>query len=177
MRPSRNEQILKLVQEAGILRPRDLEAYGIPRGYLQRLHDRGLVDRSGRGLYRIADAELTLNHSLAEACKRVPNGVICLLSALRFHEMTTQAPFEVWMAIAPKARRPKLNYPPLRIVRFSGESLTAGQEEHRVEGVPVRVYGPAKTVADCFRVPEQDRARCRPRGAPGFLARAARHGG
>lgn len=151
MRPSRNEQILKLVQEAGILRPRDLEAYGIPRGYLQRLHQRGLVDRSGRGLYRIPDAELTLNHSLAEASKRVPNGVICLLSALRFHEMTTQAPFEVWMAISPKARRPKLNYPPLRIVRFSGGSLTVGQEEHRIEGVPVRVYDPAKTVADCFK--------------------------
>lgn len=151
MRPSKNEQLLRLVREAGILRPRDLKAYGIPREYLRRLHQGGLVDRSSRGLYRTPDAELTLSHSLAEACKRVPHGVVCLLSALRFYELTTQAPFEVWMAIAPKARRPKPSYPPLRIVRFSGESLRAGVEEHQVEGVLVRVYGPAKTVADCFK--------------------------
>lgn len=151
MRPSKNEQLLRLVREAGVLRPRDLKAYGIPREYLRRLHQGGLVDRSSRGLYRTPDAELTLSHSLAEACKRVPHGVVCLLSALRFYELTTQAPFEVWMAIAPKARRPKPSYPPLRIVRFSGESLRAGVEEHQVEGVLVRVYGPAKTVADCFK--------------------------
>lgn len=151
MRPSKNEQLLRLMREVGVLRPRDLKAYGIPREYLRRLHQGGLVDRSSRGLYRTPDAELTLSHSLAEACKRVPHGVVCLLSALRFYELTTQAPFEVWMAIAPKARRPKLSYPPLRIVRFSGESLRAGVEEHQVEGVLVRVYGPAKTVADCFK--------------------------
>jgi predicted transcriptional regulator of viral defense system len=98
-----------------------------------------------------ADAELDRNHSLAEACKRVPHGVVCLLSALQFHELTTQAPFEVWLALGEKARLPRVEYPPLRIFRFSGPALTTGVEEHRVEGVPVKVYGPAKTVADCFK--------------------------
>ena len=88
---------------------------------------------------------------MATACKLVPRGVICLLSALQFHDLTTQAPFEVWMAIDVRARRPRRKTPPLRIVRFSGEALTAGVETHKVEGVPVRVYGPAKTVADCFK--------------------------
>ena len=99
----------------------------------------------------LADAELTENHSVAAACKRVPRGVVCLLSALRFHDLTTQLPFEVWMAVHPKARRPKLDHPPLRIVRFSGKSLSEGVEEHLVEGVSVRVYALAKTVADCFK--------------------------
>jgi predicted transcriptional regulator of viral defense system len=99
----------------------------------------------------LPDAELTEHHSLAEAAKRAPDGVVCLLSALRFHELTTQAPFEVWLAIPAAARTPKSNSLPLRIVRFSGNALTEGVEEHLVEGVPVRVYSPAKTVADCFK--------------------------
>src|SRR5207302_4567454 len=92
----------------------------------------------------------TEHHSLAEVCKRVPHGVICLLSALRFHGLTTQSPFEVWLAIDRKARFPRVEHPTLRIVRFSSQALSEGVEEHDVEGVPVRVTTPARTVVDCF---------------------------
>jgi predicted transcriptional regulator of viral defense system len=145
------QRILEIVEQVGVLRPRDLNAYGIPREHLRRLHARGRLRRLGRGLYVLPDADLTEHHTLAEACKRVPHGVVCLLSALRFHELTTQAPFEVWLAIGEKAWRPRADYPPLRIVRFSGAALAAGVEEHVVEGVSVKVYCPAKTVADCFK--------------------------
>jgi predicted transcriptional regulator of viral defense system len=126
-------------------------AHGIHPEYVRRLCDRGLLIRSGRGLYIPADADVTSHHTLAEASKRVPSGVICLLSALRFHELTTQSPRDIWLAISEKARRPRVDYPPLRIMRFSGLALTEGVEEHKIEGVPVKLYNPAKTVADCFK--------------------------
>ena len=148
---TKQEEVLELVRRAGMLRPRDLDRYGIARTYLQRLEQRGLLERAGRGLYRLPSAEVTEHHGLATACKLIPHGVICLLSALQFHELTTQAPFEVWMAIDVRARRPRGTTPPLRIVRFSGRALTEGVEVHEIEGVRVRVYGPAKTVADCFK--------------------------
>ncbi len=148
---TKTQQVLDIAREKGILRPRDLAAYGIAREYLRRLQQRGLLVRSARGLYILPDADLTERHMLAEACKRVPHGVICLLSALQFHGLTTQAPFEIWMALSPAARRPHVESPPLRIVRFSGLAFTEGVENHTVEGVPVRVYNPAKTVADCFK--------------------------
>lgn len=148
---AKTQQILDIVREQGVLRPRDLAERGIARAYLSRLEQRGLLVRSGRGLYMLPDAAITERHMLAEASKRVPKGVICLLSALQFHNLTTQAPFEVWMALGPTARRPRLESPPLRIVRFSGASLTAGAETHCIEGVPVLVYNRAKTVADCFK--------------------------
>lgn len=144
-------KVLELALEAGVLRPRELDPYGIPRTYLSRLHKAGRLERIGRGLYILPNAEVTENRTLAEAAKRIPNAVICLLSALQFHELTTQSPFEVWMAIGEKAWRPRIDYPPLRIVRFSKTSLSEGIKEHRVEGVPVRVFEPAKTVADCFK--------------------------
>ena len=93
------KQIIDLVKQQGVLRPRDLDKYGIPREYLSRLYNTGQLERSGRGLYVLPNAEVTENHTLAEVCKRVPNGVISLISALRFHELTTQLPFEVWMII------------------------------------------------------------------------------
>jgi len=147
----RTDKILELVRKAGVLRPRDLDPYRIPRIYLSRLCATGKLQRIGRGLYVLPGSSATEHHSLAEVCKRVPNGVVCLLSALRFHELTTQAPFEVWLAIGEKAWRPRVEYPPLRIARFSGTALRAGIEEHRIEGVTVHVYSPAKTVADCFK--------------------------
>lgn len=143
--------IVKKIREAGVLRPKDIEALGISREYLRKLYSQGVVNRVGRGLYVLPDMEFSVFHSMAQACKRVPKGVICLLSALRFHGLTTQSPFEIWMAIDIKAWRPKDNGPPLRIVRFSGRALEEGVEEHMVEGVKVRVYSPAKTVADCFK--------------------------
>ena len=148
---SGTEKVLRLVELAGVLRPRDLDAQGIPGVYLQRLHQRGLVDRVGRGLYTLPGAVLTEKHSLAEACKRVPHGVVCLLTALRFHDLTTQNPSQVWMAIEQKAWRPARGNPPLRVVYFSGLAFTEGVEVHDVGGVRVQVYSAAKTVADCFK--------------------------
>lgn len=144
-------KVLYLVSQAGVLRPRDLDAHGIPRIYLSRLLAAGKLRRIGRGLYVLPNSDVSEHHSLAEASKRVPKGVVCLLSALRFHELTTQAPFEVWLAIGEKAWRPRVDYPPLRIVRFSSIALESGVDEHQIEGVTVPVFSPAKTVADCFK--------------------------
>lgn len=140
-----------LVQRLGVVRPRDVEAAGIPREYLLRLMRRGVVERSGRGLYRLADAPVTEHHSLAEVGKRIPQSTVCLLSALAFHQITTQNPADVWIALPAGSRTPKADGQRLRVVRFSGSALTEGREEHAIEGVPVGVYSPAKTVADCFK--------------------------
>ena len=145
------QSILKLARQSAVLRPRDLDALGVSRKHLARLCQAGLLRRIGRGLYVLPQAEPTENRTLAEAGKRVPAGVVCLLSALQFHGLTTQAPYEVWLAIDRKAWRPTSADLPLRIVRFSGDALTQGFNEHRIEGVPVRIYTPAKTVADCFK--------------------------
>lgn len=148
---TRAERVLRLTRELGVLRARDLARHGIAREHLSRLTADGRLTRVGRGLYMLPDADLTEHHSLAEVAKRVPAGIVCLLSALRFHNLTTQAPFEIWLALPPSVRRPRLDWPPLRVMRFSGPALTEGVEEHIVEGVPVRIYGVAKTVADTFR--------------------------
>ncbi len=140
-----------MVREQGMVRPQDLVAQGIPRLYLQRLYERGELARLGRGVYVLADTEYSQNTSLAEACKRVPHGVICLLSALRFHEVGTQNPHQVWLAIPVRKDTPQITYPPLRIVRYSNLALSKGVEEHKTSDGLVRVYGIAKTVADCFR--------------------------
>lgn len=151
MADATNTRILEIARVAGILRPRDLDAVGIPRAYLQRLHERGLLERVARGLYVLPDAPFTENRGIAEAAKRIPGGVVCLLSALRFHELTTQDPYEVWLALQGKAWRPRQRDLALRIVTFSGAAFTEGIEEHNVEGVSVKVYSAAKTVADCFK--------------------------
>jgi len=148
---SKKERVLALVKKAGVLRPRDLDVHSIPREYLIRLHKEGLLERPGRGLYILANSRPTQHHSLAEAAKRVPRGVVCLLSALRFHGLTTQAPFEVWLAISMKARLPRIAYPPIRFVRFYGAALEERIHIHEIEHVRVQIYDPAKTVADCFK--------------------------
>lgn len=147
---TQSEELLSLIRRQGMVRPRDLDRHGIPRMVLTRLHQDGLLQRPSRGVYVLADSEPTEHHDLAEACKRVPHGVVCLLSALCFHGLTTQSPFEVWLAINRKARLPRLQHPPLRIVRFSAPALSEGVKEHEVEGVTVRVTTPARTVVDCF---------------------------
>jgi predicted transcriptional regulator of viral defense system len=144
-------RVLALADELGLVRPRDLTARGIPAVYLHRLHERGLLERVARGVYARPGAAASEHRSLAEACKRVPRGVVCLLSALRFHGMTTQSPFEVWLAVGPHDRLPRPDYPPLRVVRFGGSALTDGVEEHAIDRVPVRLTTPARTVADCFK--------------------------
>ena len=133
----------------GVLRPRDIP--GVSRAAIARLVEGGQLDRVGRGLYVPTGAKLTEHHSLVEAAKRVPAGVVCLLSALRFHGLTTQNPHEVWLAIDVKARKPTTDWPPLRIVRFSGKALTYGVDERMIEGVDVRITSKEKTVADCFK--------------------------
>jgi len=151
MRTKAKEPDIEMIRRMGIVRPSDLETRGIPRARLYSLVQEGLVERHGRGIYVARDHALTADHALAQAAKRVPNGVLCLLTALRFHGLTTQSPAEVWIALPEKARKPRLDYPRLRIVRFSGKALTEGVETHPVEGVNVRLYSAAKTVADCFK--------------------------
>ncbi len=145
------ERLIELARSRGLIRPCDLAPFGIPRVSLTRAVRRGLLERIGRGLYGLPGREVSAHGLLAEVARRVPKGVVCLLSALRFHGLTTQAPFEVWLAIENKALAPKLDYPPLRIVRFSGEAFTEGVEEHVVDSVTIRITGVAKTVADCFK--------------------------
>jgi predicted transcriptional regulator of viral defense system len=149
--PTAADRTLDLLRTLGVVRPLDLVERGIPRQTLQRLLARGLVVRIGRGLYSLVGDEPGEHRGLAEAARRVPHGVVCLLSALNFHGLTTQQPFEVWMAIDVPARRPQVERPPLRIVRMSGAALTEGVEHHEVDGVSVPVFGIAKTVADCFK--------------------------
>jgi predicted transcriptional regulator of viral defense system len=148
---SKTKQILEIVQAGGMLRARDLKLDPNSRRYLARLAERGLIERIGRGIYITPAGEISEHHTFAEASLRVPHAVICLLSALRFYDLTTEAPFATWIAIENKARTPHLDYPHLQVVRMSGASLTSGIEEHLIAGVRVRVYTPAKTVADCFK--------------------------
>ncbi len=148
---SQETKALRLVKKLGIVRSRDLRRYGLPREALSRLAKRGLLKRRSRGVYVLADHDATEHHSLAEAAKRVPHGAICLLSALRAHNLTTQSPHEVWIAIDRKAWLPRSGAAKLRVVRFSGKALTEGIEHRQIEGVRVPVYNVAKTVADCFK--------------------------
>ena len=143
--------IMKMARKTGVVRAREIRKAGLHPEYLRRLCQSGQLIRTGRGLYVLADGDFTEHHSLAEACKRVPHGIICLLSALSFHEVGSQNPHQIWMAIDRVMRKPKVDYPPIRIFRFSGPSLKEGIEEKKIEGVAVRVYNPAKTVADCFK--------------------------
>lgn len=151
MAPTHAETVLQLAQRRGIIRPLELEPHGIPRSVLARMVERGDLVRIGRGLYKSADSEFTEHHSLAAAAKLVPGGVVCLLSALRFHDMTTESPFEVWMCLDHHDPTPRFEYPPLRVVRASAKVREFGRREHRIERVPVWVTTPAKTVADCFK--------------------------
>lgn len=145
------QQVLNLVQQHGLMRPRDLDALGIPRTTLTRLVNFGLLVRVGRGLYANPDRQISEHSALAEVARKYPQSVICLLSALRVHNLTTQAPFEVWLGIPNKARAPKLDYPPLRIIRLSDSSMKDGIEEHVIDGVTVHTTNIAKTVIDCFK--------------------------
>ncbi len=142
---------LSTISSLGLFRPSDLEAAGIPRRRLYSLLSEGKVEKLSRGLYVASRHRLTEHHALAAVCRRVPRAVICLLSALRFHGLTTQAPASVWIAIPDKARIPRVEHQRLSICRFSPAALEEGVETHVLEGVPVRVTGAARTVVDCFR--------------------------
>ncbi len=133
----------------------ELTKAGVTATTVSRMTEKGILLRLGRGLYQLPGSSLDVNHSLAEAAKLVPKGVVCLVTALAYHELTDNIPSRVWIAIGPKDRRPRATHPPLQVVRFRDKMLRSGVEEHVIEGVRVRIYNPAKTVVDLFRYRQQ----------------------
>lgn len=160
------DRAISLLEQRGIVRLCELTEAGITATTVSRMKAKGLVLQLSRGLYQLPNASPDVNHSLAEAAKLVPKGVICLVTALAFHELTDSIPARVWMAIGPKDRRPRAGHPPLQFVRFRDKMLRSGVEEHLVEGVRVRIYNPAKTVVDLFRY--RQRAGKRYQKSPGL---------
>ncbi|MGO6695201.1 type IV toxin-antitoxin system AbiEi family antitoxin domain-containing protein [Rhizobium johnstonii] len=144
-------QALDLLKARGMLRLKDFVAEGIGPETLARLVREEAVVRPARGLYQLPDTQAEAAHALAEAAVLVPKGVVCLTSALQYHELTLQMPSAVWMAIDRTAWRPKIVYPPIKFVRFKGSALTEGVERHRIEGVEVPITNPARSIVDCFR--------------------------
>lgn len=150
--PSRDAaQLLRSAGIGAFFRPNQLEEADLTRDQLPSLVRSGAVERVGRGLYRLTAAEPTEHYSLAMACARVPNSIVCLLTALRVHGIGTQTPAAVWLAIPHKARTPRPAAPKMRFVRFSGPAWTFGVQTTSFEGVPARITAPARTIADCFR--------------------------
>lgn len=149
-RKTQREQAKEMLWDRGIVRLSEFKSAGITAATIGRMQDDGELIRLARGLYQLPDAPLDANHSLAEAAKRVPKGVVCLTSALAFHELTDQLPRSVWMAIGKNDWSPQ-DEPALRIVRFTDTLLAQDVKTTSIEGVPVKVFGVAKTIADCFR--------------------------
>jgi predicted transcriptional regulator of viral defense system len=148
---SQRDLLADFLRERGIARLVEIRRAGITAATVSRLEREGVVTKLARGLYQLAGGSLQGHHTLAEAAKRVPKGVICLVSALAFHGITDQMARPVWIAIGPKDWKPQIDYPPLRIVRFTDKFLRDGIEVYEIEGVPVPIYGVAKVIADVFR--------------------------
>ena len=144
-------QVLDLAKAKGAINARDLRNAGIPRQYLHRLQTRGLLERVARGVYVLPEADITEHHTLVQANRLIPGGVVCLITALRVHGLTTQNPSEVWLAIDHKSWKPDPETLPVRFVYMSGAAFEEGIQEHEMEGVNVPVFSPPKTVADCFK--------------------------
>lgn len=149
--PTLSEVRLRHAGLAAFFRPQELQALQVDYEELRRLTRAGIVERVARGLYRFSDAEPTENYSLAAVCARVPRSVVCLLSALRVHEIGTRVPAAVWLAIPNKARPPRIHDTKVRLLRFSGPAWTYGVVGTSFEGVPARITNPARTIVDCFR--------------------------
>jgi len=145
------EELRQFIQNKEILKVADMVKEGFPREYIKRLHKEGSLLKLSRGIYIPSHVPIKENLSFAEVAKRVPNSVICLLSALHFHGLTTQSPFEVWIAIGHKIHSPKLDGVSLHVNYFSNKLLGLGVEEHIIAGVNVKIFSPAKTVVDCFK--------------------------
>lgn len=145
------ERLLRLLKRRGMVRSAEMQTQGITAATAARLVRDGRIVRLSRGLYQLPDAPMEAHHALAEAAKRVPKGVICLVSALAFHDLTDQLPPKVWVALGRKDWTPRVEYPPLRIARFSEHELGHGIETHKIEGVPVRITSVTKTLVDVFR--------------------------
>ena len=161
-------RVLGIIRKLGVVRPVDLEKQGVPRAQLYELVRTGRVERQGRGLYVAKGHRYTADHALAQVAKRVPGGVVCLLSALRFHDLTTQLPAEVWVALPEKARRPRLDYPRLRVARFSGAALSEGIERHTSRGSRSGCTRPQRRWRTASSTEKQDRDRRRRRGPKDF---------
>jgi predicted transcriptional regulator of viral defense system len=151
MRRREPVSVLELARRKGLFRLSEATAAGIHPEYVRRLTTTGELTRVGRGLYAIPAQQATEYHTLAEIAKRVPKGIVCLLTALRFHGLGTQNPREIWLAIDRRAGIPRVDFAPIRIVRISGAALTSGVDEHDIESVVVRITSPARTVVDCFK--------------------------
>ena len=143
-------KILEIAAKDGLVTPQDVIRHDIPRQYIYQLHRSGQLEKVGRGIFKLPSKELSEDIMLLEMAKKMPGVPLCLLSALRFHDMTTQNPFQIWIAIHHKDRSPNLNLP-LRIIRMTGDALKEGVEEHLKENIKITVFNPAKTVADCFK--------------------------
>ena len=154
MKPATNPfpaKVRALLKRQGTVRSRDLEAAGITRSQLARMLGNGALARISRGLYALPGREPETHEGLIVVARRAPKAVFCLLTALRYHDLTTQAPFEVWLAVGHKDRAPSMDWPPLRVMRFSDIAMQAGVETHHEGGTAIRVTGVARTVADCFK--------------------------
>lgn len=146
------DRAIALLSQRGMARLSELTDAGITAATVSRMEQKGEVIRLARGLYQLANAPLDASHSLAEAAKLVPKGIICLQSALAYHDLTDRIPPSVWMAIGFKDWRPRIPSPPIQIMRFGPKVFESGIEEHTIEGVTVRIYGVAKTIVDEFRI-------------------------
>ncbi|MEJ2051611.1 MAG: transcriptional regulator [Calditrichota bacterium] len=151
MKSSNKQKVLELFERKKIVRPKDLEEINVDIKYLYLLLEEGAVQKIGEGLYTLQYFSMNEKFSLIRVSKRIPDGVFCLLTALEFHEMTTQIPHKVWIALENSAYVPKVESVQLRVVRMSGDSLSAGISEYSIEGILAKIYTPAKTVADCFK--------------------------
>ena len=148
---TQRDRTIELLRHNGIMRLTDLRSHGIHAPTLSRMVEEGEIARRGRGLYELADAEITLSHSLAEIAVRVPKGIICLISALAYHEITLQSPKSIWIAIGEKDRKPRINHLAVRVLHFGDAAFRSGVQTVRIDGVSVKIFSPAKTVVDCFR--------------------------
>lgn len=146
-----SQRVLDLASQKGLLRASDLDAIDAPRVVLTRLIAAGLLDRVGRGLYRLPGHPISEHEGLMVVATKAPQAVFCLLTALQFHGLTTQLPRQVWIAMPRGSHSPRIDYPPIRMVQMAGSAHLAGVEEHLCNGVKARIYSPAKTVVDCFK--------------------------
>ena len=143
--------VLKLAKNKGVIRSLDLKEKGIPRVILTRLKTKGLLEKVGWGLYRLKNANYSEHESLITIAAKVPQAVFCLLTALQFHGLTTQLPRKVWIAMLQKSHVPKIDYPPIKMVLYSGKAFSSGVESHKKRKVTIQVYSIEKTIVDCFK--------------------------
>ncbi len=149
--PTHTQRVLFLASQKGVLRAADLDVIKVPRVVLTRMTAAGLLEKIGHGLYRVAYAQPSEYEGLVTVATKVPKAVFCLLTALQYHELTTQLPRHVWIAMPRSSHTPRMNYPPIKMVQFSGEAYSAGVDQVEHEGVTLHVYSVAKTIADCFK--------------------------